>query len=87
MQYNNAYLEQQVQNLEEVRNMLMTVDDCPEQKLHLIDAIQRLGLAYHFESEIDGVLQHMFHGDVVPDEEDDDVYTAALRFRLLRQQG
>ncbi|KAL6314044.1 hypothetical protein AAG906_011779 [Vitis piasezkii] len=84
----NTYLEQQVQQLkEEVRMLLITAADDSEQKLHLIDAIQRLGLAYHFESEIDEALQHMFDGYVISAEKDDDVYTAALRFRLLRQQG
>ena len=63
----------------------MAADDDSAQKLLLIDAIQRLGVAYHFESEIDEVLKHMFDGSVVSAEED--VYTASLRFRLLRQQG
>ncbi|KAJ9671954.1 hypothetical protein PVL29_025549 [Vitis rotundifolia] len=84
----NTYLEQQVQQLKgEVRKLLITAADDSEQKLHLIDAIQRLGLAYHFESEIDEALQHMFDGYVISAEKDDDVYTASLRFRLLRQQG
>nr|CAN68620.1 hypothetical protein VITISV_013313 [Vitis vinifera] len=80
------HLKQHVQQLkEEVRKMLMAADDDSAQKLLLIDAIQRLGVAYHFESEIDEVLKHMFDGSVVSAEED--VYTASLRFRLLRQQG
>nr|CAN60658.1 hypothetical protein VITISV_029939 [Vitis vinifera] len=83
----HAYLEQQVQQLKEVRKMLITDDDDSEQKLLLIDAIQRLGVAYHLESEIDEALQLVFDGYVISAEEDDDAYTAALRLRLLRQQG
>ncbi|RVW37312.1 (-)-germacrene D synthase [Vitis vinifera] len=76
------HLKQHVQQLkEEVRKMLMAADDDSAQKLLLIDAIQRLGVAYHFESEIDEVLKHMFDSSVVSAEED--VYTASLRFRLF----
>ncbi|KAJ9671958.1 hypothetical protein PVL29_025552 [Vitis rotundifolia] len=80
------HLKQHVQQLKgEVRKMLMAADDDSVQRLLLIDAIQRLGVAYHFESEIDEALKHMFDGSVASAEED--VYTASLRFRLLRQQG
>ncbi|KAL6314068.1 hypothetical protein AAG906_011803 [Vitis piasezkii] len=75
----NAYLEQQVQQLkEEVRKMLITDDDDSKQKSLLIDAIQRLGVAYHIESEIDEALQLVFDGYIISTEEDDDVYTMAL---------
>lgn len=53
----------------------------------MIDAIQRLGIDYHFEEEIEAVLQKQYmkaniHGDC-----DEDLYEVALRFRLLRQEG
>ncbi|XP_052178613.1 (-)-germacrene D synthase-like [Diospyros lotus] len=54
-----------------------------------IDAIQRLGVAYHFEREIETALQRMkktWHHRR-PDDADDGVYGTALTFRLLRQQG
>ena len=69
VQNTNAYLEQQVQQLKEVRKMLITDDDDSEQKLLLIDAIQRLGVAYHLESEIDEALQLVFDGYVISAEE------------------
>nr|UZT70947.1 terpene synthase 2 [Paeonia delavayi] len=54
-------------------------------KLVLIDSIQRLGLAYHFENQIEQALEHIYG---TPLEEDEgDLYHVALRFRLLRQQG
>ncbi|XP_062011925.1 (-)-germacrene D synthase-like [Rosa rugosa] len=79
--------EQHVQQLkEEVKRMLMAP---PVQtslgKLELIDDIQRLGVSYHFEYEIDQTMQqihHNFNGYC-----DDDLHTCALRFRLLRQHG
>ncbi|KAJ6874840.1 valencene synthase-like [Populus alba x Populus x berolinensis] len=55
------------------------------QKLDLIDAIQRLGVAYHFETEIEEALQHIYNNRI--DMEDDDLYNTALGFRLLRQHG
>ncbi|XP_052178519.1 (-)-germacrene D synthase-like [Diospyros lotus] len=55
----------------------------------LIDAIQRLGVAYHFESEIEATLQRMhrtWHHHRLGDA-GDSVYGTALTFRLLRQHG
>ncbi|KAI7981020.1 (-)-germacrene D synthase [Camellia lanceoleosa] len=59
------------------------------QKLNFIDAIQRLGMSYHFESEIETALQHIYETDYDhhDDKANDDLYTIALLFRLLRQQG
>lgn len=68
--------------------MLIDAMDKPSQKLNLIDQIQRLGIAYHFEIEIDQLLGQIhksyfeFHYD-----NDDNLHTVALLFRLLRQQG
>ncbi|KAK4539090.1 hypothetical protein RGQ29_031979 [Quercus rubra] len=81
---------EQVQGLkEEVRRMLMAPIDNLLEKLELIDAIQHLGVSYHFEGEIDEVLQqiHKYHYTCDVQESDDALYTIALHFRLLRQQG
>ncbi|KAF3456768.1 hypothetical protein FNV43_RR01422 [Rhamnella rubrinervis] len=82
--------EKQFQQLkEEVRMMLIaTVDKPSTEKLRLIDALQSLGVAYHFENEIDEMLQHI-HKKYKDNDVDDhhDLYTTALCFRLLRQQG
>ncbi|KAB2600584.1 (-)-germacrene D synthase-like [Pyrus ussuriensis x Pyrus communis] len=80
----DAELEQHVQELkEEVRRMLTTSPENVSQKLNLIDDIQHLGVSYHFGNEIEEILQkiHKSSYDL------DDLYTAALLFRLLRQQG
>ncbi|CAI0409696.1 unnamed protein product [Linum tenue] len=57
--------------------------------LDLIDIIERLGIDYHFEKEIELIFRQEYvkitsDGD---DYNDDDLYTVALRFRLLRQHG
>ena len=62
--------------------------------LDLIDAVQRLGVAFHFETEIEAILQRLHNNiidDICCDDEvndiDGDLYSVALCFRLLRQQG
>uniref|UniRef100_A0A6N2MHL2 Terpene synthase N-terminal domain-containing protein n=1 Tax=Salix viminalis TaxID=40686 RepID=A0A6N2MHL2_SALVM len=64
----------------------------PSQTLDFIDAIQRLGISYHFEVEIDEILREMYnsHCDFNSGDYDDhhnDLYAISLKFRLLRQQG
>ncbi|CAN1239175.1 Probable terpene synthase 3 [Linum grandiflorum] len=54
--------------------------------LYLIDVIERLGIGYHFESEIEQLLRGV-HQNTCPTHDDDDLNTVALRFRLLRQHG
>ena len=65
------------------------VDNKPSQKLNLIDVIQRLGVSYHFENEIEENLQqlHVSLHDHDDQKNDDDLYNVALQFRLFRQQG
>lgn len=68
---------------EEVRSMFAAAEKSSE-RLRLIDSIQRLGLSYHFEDEINEILEHIQKSSKVDDEEED-LYIIALRFRLLRQ--
>uniref|UniRef100_A0A2N9FG29 Terpene synthase N-terminal domain-containing protein n=1 Tax=Fagus sylvatica TaxID=28930 RepID=A0A2N9FG29_FAGSY len=73
---------------EEVRKELLASAAHHSQHLSLIDALQRLGVAYHFEREIEEALKHIYatyidHNDI----EDDNLNNVSLRFRLLRQQG
>ncbi|CAL5363628.1 unnamed protein product [Camellia sinensis] len=74
---------------EKVRKMLVAANDQPTQKLNFIDAIQCLGVSYHFESEIETALQHIYETDYdhCDDKANDDLYAIALLFQLLRQQG
>ncbi|KAH1063671.1 hypothetical protein J1N35_028658 [Gossypium stocksii] len=72
---------------EEVRMMLGNVVD-PLEKLELIDTLQRLGLSYHFEAEINKTLKNIStnHISTVAWKKDN-LYATALEFRLLRQHG
>ncbi|KAG8386454.1 hypothetical protein BUALT_Bualt03G0150400 [Buddleja alternifolia] len=74
---------------EEVRKLLITTPDGSLHKIELIDAVQRLGVAYQFEDEIEISLKNIYdinysEGNV---KENNDLHMVALRFRLLRQQG
>ncbi|XVE68685.1 hypothetical protein DITRI_Ditri09bG0088600 [Diplodiscus trichospermus] len=51
--------------------------------LKLIDSLQRLGVAYHFEKQIEEALNQLHADQYVSNE----VSTAALHFRLLREHG
>ncbi|MCE3051596.1 Germacrene C synthase, partial [Datura stramonium] len=75
---------------ERIRKMLVETPDESTQKLVLIDTIQRLGVAYHFHKEIETSIQNIFDASQQQsenDNNDDNLYVVALRFRLLRQQG
>ncbi|KAF8006937.1 hypothetical protein BT93_K1051 [Corymbia citriodora subsp. variegata] len=82
--------DDQIERLkEEVRKMLAGAMDKPSQMLNLINQIQRLGIAYHFEIEIDEQLEqiHRSHFEFHCGDNDDNLSTVALLFRLLRQHG
>ncbi|XP_028807761.1 (-)-germacrene D synthase-like [Neltuma alba] len=88
---NHSETVQHVETLkEEVRKMLVPTNEKPSiSKVELIDSIQRLGLRYHFESEIAEVLQqthkhYVQNGHLILDS---DLCFLALLFRLLRQDG
>nr|P0CV97.1 PUTATIVE PSEUDOGENE: RecName: Full=Putative pinene synthase [Fragaria x ananassa] len=80
-------MQEQVEELKQVRKEVFTnaADDSSHQ-LKPIDEIQRLGVAYHFESEIDQALEriHETYQDI---HDGGDLYNVALRFRLLRRHG
>ena len=73
-----------------LKSMIVAPVENPSEKLDLIDAVQRLGVFYHFENEIEIVLQQihdMLSCDSDNKKDDGELYFVALRFRLLRQQG
>ncbi|KAJ4967745.1 hypothetical protein NE237_014446 [Protea cynaroides] len=81
----DASLEQIEELKEEVRRMLLVDANDSSKKLSLIDSLQRLGVAYHFEGEIEETLKQIH--DAPNGFDEIDLYTMALQFRLLRQQG
>uniref|UniRef100_A0A2N9HVV0 Terpene synthase N-terminal domain-containing protein n=1 Tax=Fagus sylvatica TaxID=28930 RepID=A0A2N9HVV0_FAGSY len=60
----------------------------PANQLELIDILQKLGLSYHFEDEINKLLKSIYNNVSNNDTWDKEgLYAAALKFRLLRQHG
>ncbi|XP_077244297.1 (-)-5-epieremophilene synthase STPS3-like isoform X4 [Tasmannia lanceolata] len=53
--------------------------------MNLIDNLQRLGIAYHFEEEINDILDQF--STIKDDNNDEDLFLTSLQFRLLRQHG
>ncbi|KAL9441415.1 hypothetical protein AB3S75_019993 [Citrus x aurantiifolia] len=94
--YPNAEVEKRFETLKaEVEKLLMsnnTAWKTIEEIVTLVDQLQRLGVAYHFENEIKEALQSIYNSHVnsncdVNYDHNNDLYTGALRFRLLRQHG
>uniref|UniRef100_A0A1D1XTX0 Myrcene synthase, chloroplastic n=1 Tax=Anthurium amnicola TaxID=1678845 RepID=A0A1D1XTX0_9ARAE len=57
-------------------------------ELELVDVLQRLGVAYHFEQEIESILRTMYTNlEANREALDDDLLHTALLFRLLRKHG
>lgn len=68
--------------------MILQIDEVDiTLKLELIDLIQRLGVGYHFEKEIDRTLRWIHDTYSEKANNDNDLRVVALRFRLLREQG
>ncbi|KAK4419565.1 Cis-muuroladiene synthase [Sesamum alatum] len=69
---------------EDARSLLVAKGNRTADRLILIDTFERLGVAYHFEQEIEDQLQDIFklHSET---EDDYDLFITALQFRLLRQ--
>ncbi|MQM23837.1 hypothetical protein Taro_056907 [Colocasia esculenta] len=90
-QIDHGQLQQRVEMLKEEVQMMFSMSSTThdgrrvEEEMNLVDALQRLGLAYHFEKEISEALARI-HGSqmmVVSD----DLHIVSLRFQLLRMGG
>lgn len=59
-------------------------------KLELVDDLEKLGVSYHFEREIENILAVSYHKDrriVRECDMEKDLHATALEFRLFRQHG
>nr|QWQ79565.1 TPS7 [Juglans sigillata] len=83
--YISFFIREVDELIEEVRRELLDSADQPSKQLNIIDVLQRLGVAYHFERDIGEALERIYASSGASD--DNDLYNVSLHFRLLRQQG
>ncbi|KAL0300335.1 UNVERIFIED_CONTAM: Gamma-cadinene synthase [Sesamum calycinum] len=77
---------QAIKELKEEARRMVLAEGSKADKLILIDTIERLGLGYQFEQEIEDQLRENFKFQSEDkDQNDCDLFTTALQFRLLRQ--
>ncbi|OAY81182.1 putative terpene synthase 2 [Ananas comosus] len=78
-----TWIKQRVDELiKEVKVMLHNIAADPPSQMDMIDSLQRLGVAYHFEEEITESLSKLNENTL---SDHGDLNATALRFRLLRQ--
>ncbi|XP_074311025.1 sesquiterpene synthase 2-like [Silene latifolia] len=81
-------IKQEIDELKElVRKKLMAEDKDPKERLVYIDTIQRLGVAYHFDDEIESILLNFHNMHFNEECFKNDLHYVSLRFRILRQHG
>ncbi|CAA2966126.1 vetispiradiene synthase 2-like [Olea europaea subsp. europaea] len=71
----------------EVRSMLTAPGKDMVETMNLIDTLERLGVSYHFENEIEELLERFSNLNVNYADEAYNLYTVGLHFRLFRQHG
>ncbi|KAL8512938.1 hypothetical protein ACS0TY_019193 [Phlomoides rotata] len=72
---------------EDVKRELKEALNDYTRQLKMVDAIQRLGIEYHFEEEIEEALQNVLEQFDDYCKNNHEMYTTALSFRLLRKHG
>ncbi|KAI4331061.1 hypothetical protein MLD38_029286 [Melastoma candidum] len=83
-----SHVEQINELKDEVKGMINDRESGTLDKLEFIDTVQRLGLGYHFETEIKdalGLIRDAHTNGTIT--EFFDLHSTALMFRLLRQHG
>ncbi|XVF87632.1 hypothetical protein PTKIN_Ptkin18bG0135700 [Pterospermum kingtungense] len=81
------YRSEHANKLEAFKRIFREVGEDHFEGLAMIDAIQRLGIDHHFQFEIENVLQKQYILACTNGGHNHDLHEAALRFRLLRQEG
>ncbi|XP_075497794.1 germacrene A synthase-like [Primulina tabacum] len=87
----NEIAEKYSKEIELLKDEVKTKLTNPESKMvdtmSLIDALERLGVSYHFDDEIEDKLEHYFGLNTNYEDEAYDLNTVSIHFRLFRQHG
>ncbi|GAA0147839.1 hypothetical protein LIER_36595 [Lithospermum erythrorhizon] len=82
------YVKRGAERKEQVKKLLEWNNERePSYYFELIDDLQRLGLLYLFQTQVKLVLANLYNKIGNQTQPKDDLYTAALKFRLFRQYG
>lgn len=73
--------------LKALRHVFSQIGEDSFAGLALTDAVQRLGIDYHFQDEIEEILQRQCMISSTYGGHLNELHEVALRFRLLRQEG
>ncbi|GAA0147084.1 hypothetical protein LIER_36448 [Lithospermum erythrorhizon] len=91
MHQNEMYAEEIEKLKETAKRMLMFQNGDVLDNMIMIDTIERLGLSYHFEKEIEDQLEQIYLMELFTNgaynNNDGDLFFVSLHFRLLRQHG
>ncbi|KAH7544502.1 hypothetical protein JRO89_XS15G0176500 [Xanthoceras sorbifolium] len=88
LEFDQTYGRQLEELKDKVKEMLLAVANDPIGKVNLINSLCRLGVSYHFQAEIEEQLLHTFESQLnFGGDNDYDLYTTSLLFRVLRQHG
>nr|ACM89962.1 monoterpene synthase 3 [Salvia fruticosa] len=88
---NSVYTEEKysrrvVELVAQVKKLLLQESNWFQQ-LELIDELQKLGVSYRFNDEINQIMNHIYLEHKYRNNSERDLYSTALAFRLLRQHG
>ncbi|KAL0855285.1 hypothetical protein Bca101_060438 [Brassica carinata] len=86
-EFENLSREIEVKMKPEVRDVLMSSKNSDSERIRLIHLLMNLGIAYHFETEIDEILNKAF--EIVEDmiSQQDDLETISTMFEVFRLRG
>lgn len=70
-----------------VKRLIDAPTDVPLEKLELLDSVQRLGLNYQFHKAVKQAVGVIYNNSDDAWLQSDDLYSTALRFRILREHG
>ncbi|KAK3219349.1 hypothetical protein Dsin_013319 [Dipteronia sinensis] len=88
LEFDQTYGKKMEELKDELREMIIAPTNDPTEKVGLINSLCRLGVSYHFVTEIEEQLTQIFESQpYLSDDNDYDLYTVALMFRVLRQHG